>query len=931
MADEFVIRASDKLILAEHSFQTAAGDWLVFFTDHSTLSESIFYHRISATGALLTSEAIPLEYKVTDQRLVNVIPASDGNFIVAWQEVSNNGHLYMQKLNSDCQSLWVSGGVKCVDSLSDHRRSKMIANNVGGLIVAYQEEYRETPICAQNFDSQGNKLWGEEDIVLVGSGVRSAIGDIVPYPQGGFLLRFWSYSGYYQTCEVWHYSASGALVDDNSLVPTDIFFKGLSGIIGPVNGEYLIFGDYDSMIQINKVSADGELLLDQLLNYHGGQLLDIKLLSDGKVAIVINYGSFDGNTETIRLYLLSADLEPLWNVEEQSPRYQRCGVSVCPDGKFLLTWGHTAQLYDASGTRLFSEPQVITGDSGHEMLALPTDDTAIFLWSYIYNTRQRIKLQAMNMDGSLIHLPNGIILEEIEAGGCPDGYYAKGLNYCFALGDRFISFWTDTRLDGSYYYQLFDQDMQPLLETNGRSAQSGGVDAYNLLQIHVRDNNRLHFIYRTGYDYKIYLQAIDYDGNLCYGGNGIEIELPDNVTGNVEHVTYVFWTVNVGSRSNKIMGQRYVNGQAQWEANGKLLLPNVSNHKYTLLGFKNGFLVYSDCLKGYQEEGPAHLKALKFDTYGMVAWVGGDYTILLSSEPIYPGKSLYGKGMMGEDLCLIVRRASEESIHSYILQKISPQGDRLWGDAGISFEDCGLLKHSVFRDNAVSLLTLGDGGYTFHSVNSMGNIVTQYGGISIIPAAYAPKEVDFATFEDGSMICVFSNDHESNSDIYIRRIDADGTPTDSAPVVLCNARNIQSQPRIATYSNKAFITWKDHRAGVGITGLWGNTVRSSTPNDDALQTPIQQAQIIGNYPNPFNPTTTISFHIATAGVVKLDIYNVRGQYVNTLVHEPKTRGKHQVVWNGTDHDGQGVASGVYLVRLCSNDKNSSTHKMLLMK
>jgi flagellar hook assembly protein FlgD len=53
--------------------------------------------------------------------------------------------------------------------------------------------------------------------------------------------------------------------------------------------------------------------------------------------------------------------------------------------------------------------------------------------------------------------------------------------------------------------------------------------------------------------------------------------------------------------------------------------------------------------------------------------------------------------------------------------------------------------------------------------------------------------------------------------------------------------------------------------------------------------------------------------------------------VDTLVNEPKARGKHQVVWDGKDFEGREVASGIYFVRLSSTGKSSSTHKMVLMK
>ena len=85
-----------------------------------------------------------------------------------------------------------------------------------------------------------------------------------------------------------------------------------------------------------------------------------------------------------------------------------------------------------------------------------------------------------------------------------------------------------------------------------------------------------------------------------------------------------------------------------------------------------------------------------------------------------------------------------------------------------------------------------------------------------------------------------------------------------------------------------------------------------------------------NYPNPFNPSTTISYSVPADGNVTLTIYNARGQLVNTLVSEPKAKGNYQVVWNGKDSGGNPVASGLYITRLVSCGK-SIGKKMLLMK
>jgi len=85
-----------------------------------------------------------------------------------------------------------------------------------------------------------------------------------------------------------------------------------------------------------------------------------------------------------------------------------------------------------------------------------------------------------------------------------------------------------------------------------------------------------------------------------------------------------------------------------------------------------------------------------------------------------------------------------------------------------------------------------------------------------------------------------------------------------------------------------------------------------------------------NYPNPFNPTTTIEFAIPVAGNVELVIYNINGQKVRTLVNETKDAGFYKTVWDGRNELGESVSSGIYLYRLVSGDFNK-IEKMTFIK
>ncbi len=100
-------------------------------------------------------------------------------------------------------------------------------------------------------------------------------------------------------------------------------------------------------------------------------------------------------------------------------------------------------------------------------------------------------------------------------------------------------------------------------------------------------------------------------------------------------------------------------------------------------------------------------------------------------------------------------------------------------------------------------------------------------------------------------------------------------------------------------------------------------------NDQGADIPAV-TKLIGNHPNPFNPSTRISFSLREAGMVQLEIFNLLGQKVKTLVNEPYQAGNHDVTWNGQDDMGRDVGSGLYLYKL-KTGRYTSTKKMLLLK
>ena len=88
--------------------------------------------------------------------------------------------------------------------------------------------------------------------------------------------------------------------------------------------------------------------------------------------------------------------------------------------------------------------------------------------------------------------------------------------------------------------------------------------------------------------------------------------------------------------------------------------------------------------------------------------------------------------------------------------------------------------------------------------------------------------------------------------------------------------------------------------------------------------------LLSNYPNPFNPETTISYQLPEESEVELTIYNIKGQLVKTLVNEIKPPREHSIIWNGRDDNGNRIASGIYFYKM-KTDNHEETKKMILLK
>jgi hypothetical protein len=105
------------------------------------------------------------------------------------------------------------------------------------------------------------------------------------------------------------------------------------------------------------------------------------------------------------------------------------------------------------------------------------------------------------------------------------------------------------------------------------------------------------------------------------------------------------------------------------------------------------------------------------------------------------------------------------------------------------------------------------------------------------------------------------------------------------------------------------------------SGYLNTLVEGSLPKEFTLHS---------NYPNPFNPSTVISYDLSRETAVKLNVYDMKGRRINALVNQVQSAGRHHVRWNAKDARGNGISAGVYLYRLEAGGK-VFTEKMIFMK
>ena len=191
----------------------------------------------------------------------------------------------------------------------------------------------------------------------------------------------------------------------------------------------------------------------------------------------------------------------------------------------------------------------------------------------------------------------------------------------------------------------------------------------------------------------------------------------------------------------------------------------------------------------------------------------------------------------------------------------------------------------------------------------------------------AYRECDVSMEDDGRAMIVWDDPRVNNWEIVGQRFLADRTKLGSNfKVNEASDLSRERNPSTVLYGSLIITTWISDNSPFGNDNIWANVLNyNSPPWPPPPPPPITSFELFQNRPNPFNDQTIIQYQIPEAIHVKLEIYNVLGQKVTTLVNEFQDSDKYQVRW-----DAHGLPSGIYFYRLQAG-KYVRTRRLLLIK
>ena len=611
---------------------------------------------------------------------------------------------------------------------------------------------------------------------------------------------------------------------------------------------------------------------------------------------------------------------------------------IAPDGTFL--WGEDG--IELSNSSIFdASPKVCVTSIGNIVVTWQAENVII--------------MQKISPDGTLLWGDNGITMSCADTYSWPQPIAVEDDNILLKFFHDSGPAYSPTR---HCYIQKYDSDGVEVWNEDTVVSNAGGISAWTQVFNIISDENNGCFI--TWHDSRgggtisyPFVQHVNSDGTVALAANGTQLSTetnrqnfyPESVYDSVNDELTTYWSQTDGNQNiHGITGQKLdAGGNLLWGANGNNII-NISDLYVLPFAVRkandNVIIFYDEGISGMD----SYTKAMRLDADGNFVWEGDSVTMCsVPSEKVHSEGSFFAN-----DQIICTWEDDRNGARDIIAQNINFDGT-----LGVQLVN-GTIEGTVTLDGGVG--NLMDVEVTAGSVTENPDINGGY-TISVPAGTYeVTASLEYYTPQTISDVMVTSGNSTTGIDLTLNWIPVFNPPQNLTidpltgivtmdppepyPGVELQGYNIYwdgiflASTELLIFQLENLINGVEYTIGISAVYDLGEseivTVIFIYEGTSAGNNIITYTKLLSNYPNPFNPVTNIGYSIKEAGNVTLEVYNLRGQLVKTLINEAKETGEYTASWNGTDNSSKPVSSGVYLYKIKSGIY-TNTKKMILMK
>ncbi len=931
--DPFLIRENTNFNYNNNSITLEDGVVSVW-SDTKTSVWNLYAQKVDAAGNKLWNNGQPLlidENQGSYPTYTRIVKTNDNCIIIAWIQFFNpdDYRLYAQKVSSSGQLLW-SQNDELILEADFYPRIYLIANESDGAYIIY-DNYETDEVQGINLDANANDLWAANPNPLFGD---VSIRDIKSDNNGGVIINYNELSGNENLFAARINSDREMLWNEIVAITLPSYYY--PEIVAVGSSDFIIWWRWENNVIGQRIGLNGNL-------YWGAEGMVINnevVYTNSRTLLLGSNNSFfmaytietspPSNDQIFKIIKIDLDGNALWNngTTLASSYCYHVDLFTNSNQDCFITWYNDdsmfAQKVDTDGNKLWGDEGIVIASEfefewtqgGFRINEL--DGQPFCTWQPIKNGKSFLKYQALDTNGNLLLPEDGV---EIQSGN-----YSYIEHYQLIGNDESsYNLWEDYRsgqkrifaqrlaANGANYFPtdgiaITDNAFHHQEYFRVKALPEGGVI---IVWNEVKENETLK---------RVRWQILNPDGTVNNpNGNDITVDVVDDQTnpqvdivdGNIN----IFWLEN-----ESIKAQKLVDYTPVWGSNGSLLIESGNTSSYRIAGN----YLYFDYMDNYYFH---HI-----DENGNLSgsWPSAGVGTNTTNSHL--------EDMIEHDGDLIYTWRIYGSNKVYAFQILSDTGQyNFTGDGFIISEGEDYYYHDFLFDGCVNLIHEDE---TSHNIlmeryDLQGNTIWND---VMIQNNYYYNRLKATKLGDNFLVSWCTNFDETTSSYIMRMIDSEGNP------IISNLSNddflINSERRdyqiVSTTDTDASILFKrGYDVGSETTFFFSGLVSYQVNVSDV---PISEDEIVSsnviqlyNFPNPFNPKTTITFSIPDESKIELSIFNIKGQKIKSLLNDQITAGEHSINWDGKDDAGKKVSSGVYLYKLHVNDKTELIKRCLLLK